>query len=81
MTDSSSTAEINLPELSDDTLWDATDVARWLKVSRSWVYQAAESGKLPSLKIGGLLRFDPAVVKAWALTGGGKVVQMVGRKG
>jgi len=31
--------------------WDAQDVARYLKVSRSWVYHRAESGELPSLKI------------------------------
>jgi hypothetical protein len=26
-----------------ETLWDARDVARYLKASRSWVYQKAES--------------------------------------
>ena len=41
-------------------------MARYLKVSRSWVYQKAEAGLLPCLKIGGLLRFDPATVRAWA---------------
>jgi excisionase family DNA binding protein len=46
-------------------LWDAQDVARYLKASRSWVYQKAEAGLLPSLRIGGLLRFDPATVRAW----------------
>ena len=49
-----------------DTLWDANDVASYLKASRSWVYQRAEAGLLPCLRIGGLLRFDPAVVQAWA---------------
>jgi excisionase family DNA binding protein len=48
------------------TLWDARDVARYLKTSRSWVYQKAEAGLLPSLRIGGLLRFEPHVVRAWA---------------
>lgn len=50
-----------------ESLWDANDVARFLKVSRSWVYQKAESGELPSLKIGGLLRFNPAVIRRWVL--------------
>jgi hypothetical protein len=27
-----------------DDLWDANGVARYLKVSRSWVYQKAEEG-------------------------------------
>jgi len=49
-----------------DTLWDARDVARYLKASRSWVYQKAEAGLLPSLRIGGLLRFEPEAVRAWS---------------
>jgi excisionase family DNA binding protein len=52
--------------LQDSPLWDANDVARYLKVSRSWVYQRAESGQLPSLRVGGLVRFDPEVVHAFA---------------
>jgi len=48
-----------------EPLWDAHDVARYLKVSRSWVYQKAEADLLPSLRVGGLLRFDPATVRAW----------------
>ncbi len=50
-----------------ETLWDARDVARYLKVSRSWVYQRAEAGLLPHLRIGGLLRFRPALIRAFAL--------------
>lgn len=49
-----------------ESLWDAKDVARFLKVSRSWVYQKAEAGELPYLRIGGLVRFEPETVRAWA---------------
>jgi excisionase family DNA binding protein len=49
-----------------DRLWDAKDVARYLSVSRSWVYQHAEDGTLPCLRIGALLRFDPAAIRAYA---------------
>jgi excisionase family DNA binding protein len=49
-----------------EELWDANDAARYLKVSRSWVYQRAESGLLPCLRVGGLVRFDPATVRAFA---------------
>lgn len=49
-----------------DQLWDANDVARYLKVSRSWVYHRAEAGQLQHLRIGGLLRFDPVTVRAFA---------------
>ncbi len=43
-------------------LWDSNDVARYLKVSRSWVYHRAEAGLLPCVRIGSLLRFDPKVI-------------------
>jgi excisionase family DNA binding protein len=49
-----------------ETLWDARDVARYLKVSRSWVYQKAEAGLLPYLKVGGLVRFEPERIREFA---------------
>jgi excisionase family DNA binding protein len=48
-------------------LWDARDVAAFLKVSRSWVYHQAEAGTLPCLRIGGLLRFDAQKIRELAL--------------
>lgn len=45
-------------------LWDARDVAAFFKASRNWVYQQAELGKIPCVRIGGLLRFDPEKIKA-----------------
>jgi len=52
-----------------EALWDAKDVAAFLKVSRSWVYLHADAknDKLPSVRIGSLRRFIPAQVRAWAL--------------
>jgi predicted DNA-binding transcriptional regulator AlpA len=50
-------------------LWDTNDVARFLKVSRSWVYHRAEAGLLPCVRIGSLLRFDPEVVRCLAERG------------
>ena len=47
-------------------LWDANDVARYLKVSRSWVYHRCEAGTLPCLRVGGLVRFDPEAIRAFA---------------
>lgn len=49
-----------------EALWDAKDVAAYLKVSRSWVYQHAEDGTLPSVRIGGLRRFVPEQVRQYA---------------
>ena len=49
-------------------LWDPKDVAAFLRVSRSWVYQKAEAGLLPVVRMPGssLLRFDPEKVRAYA---------------
>lgn len=48
-----------------EELWTAKDVARYLKASRSWVYQRAEAGLLPSFRIGGMRRFEPESIRAW----------------
>jgi hypothetical protein len=52
--------------ISDDVLWGVDDVARFLKTSKSWVYQKAEAGLLPCIRICGLLRFDPEAIRALA---------------
>jgi excisionase family DNA binding protein len=59
-------------------LWTWREVARALKVSRSWIYAKAESGHLPSLRIGGMLRFDPAAIRRFALAPDavGKLVEL-----
>ena len=44
-------------------LWDANQVAAFMNVSRSWVYQRVESGKIPHVRVGGLVRFEPEAVK------------------
>jgi excisionase family DNA binding protein len=49
-----------------DPLWTVAQVAAYLQASRSWVYHQAECGRLPSLRIGGLLRFSPGAVRAYA---------------
>lgn len=51
------------PLPSEESLWDANDVARYLKVSRSWVYHQAENGTLPYRRVGALLRFEPASIR------------------
>ena len=49
-----------------ESLWDARDVAAYLKASRSWVYMKAEAGHLPFVRIGGLLRFHRSAIEAFA---------------
>ena len=44
------------------------DIARQLAVSRAWVYEAARTGRIPSVRIGGKdgpLRFVPEDIEAW----------------
>lgn len=50
---------------NDETLWTANDVAKYLQVSRSWVYHRAEAGELPCFRIGGHLRFSPEQVRGF----------------
>ncbi len=44
--------------------WKTRDVAEFLQASESWVRHAAAEGRLPCKRIGGLLRFDPAQIRA-----------------
>ncbi|MEN9818571.1 MAG: hypothetical protein RLZ32_2451 [Gemmatimonadota bacterium] len=60
-----------LGPLPEDRLWTVQDVSRYAQTSRSWVYQRAAEGALPSVKLGGLLRFDPQAIKQFFRTGGG----------
>jgi excisionase family DNA binding protein len=51
-----------------DDLLRPTVVARRLGVSRSWLYDAAKTGRIPSIRIGGEngpLRFHPEDVEHW----------------
>ncbi|HUB06292.1 MAG TPA: helix-turn-helix domain-containing protein [Myxococcales bacterium] len=59
-------AEASAAVAEPEGLWTAADVAGYLRCSRSKVYQAAEAGNLPSLHVGGQLRFEPEQVRAWA---------------
>jgi excisionase family DNA binding protein len=49
-------------------LLKANDVAQRLAVSRAWVYEAARTGRIPSVRIGGEdgpLRFVPDDIDQW----------------
>jgi excisionase family DNA binding protein len=51
------------PQANPEAMWDARDVAAFLRVSRSWVYHRAEEGTLPCVRVGGLLRFHAQRIK------------------
>ncbi len=57
-----------------ETLWDVDDVAGYLNVSTSWVYNAVASGNLPVVRVGSLLRFNPDAMRD--LVGGGKAASV-----
>lgn len=51
-----------------DQLLKPSDLARQLGVSRSWLYEAAKAGRIPSIRIGGEdgpLRFVPEDIDRW----------------
>ncbi len=50
---------------SPEPLWKASDVARFLSMSDSWVYKEAEAGRLPCLRLGAALRFRPEAIRRW----------------
>jgi excisionase family DNA binding protein len=45
----------------------AKELAKNLEVSQSWVLRKAKCGIIPSIRIGGLIRFSGKDVKAWIL--------------
>ncbi len=45
-------------------LWTVDQVARFLQVSKSWVYKRHAAGELPGLRFGGHLRFEPGAMEA-----------------
>ena len=49
-----------------EPLWTAKDVAAFLRVSRAWVYLHIRLGDLPYQRIGGLVRFFPQDIQAYA---------------
>jgi hypothetical protein len=51
-----------------DTLWDANDVAAFLKVSRSWVYHRAKCRQVPHVRAC-VIPFESASVLTYARGG------------
>lgn len=45
--------------------WTAEELAEVLSLSRKHIYKMAKKGRMPSLRIGGAIRFDPHATAAW----------------
>jgi excisionase family DNA binding protein len=48
-----------------EQLWTVREVASFLQLGRNAIYEMAERGDIPSLRIGSRVRFVPAEVRAW----------------
>ena len=46
-----------------EPLWDANQAAKFMGVSRSWIYQRVEAGLLPHIRVGSLVRFEPEALR------------------
>lgn len=64
-----------------DALWDANDVARFFKVSRSWVYLRIANNEIPFTRKFGVVRFEAEKIRAWARgeMGEGASITVIGR--
>ncbi len=51
--------------LDGTPLIDADELADYLRVSRSWIYEARRSKHLPHFRLDGKLRFSHALIDAW----------------
>lgn len=49
-------------------LIDAAGAAAQLGVPRSWVLAEARAGRIPHVRLGRYVRFEPAELAAWAAT-------------
>jgi excisionase family DNA binding protein len=53
------------PESYGTPLLDITELARWLATSQRHVRRLVEEQRVPYLKIGHYVRFDPSDIEAW----------------
>jgi excisionase family DNA binding protein len=47
------------------TAWTADELAEVLSLSTKHIYKLAKRGRMPSLRIGGAIRFDPHATAVW----------------
>lgn len=55
----------------EEALWNVNEVARFLNMSRSWVYKQVDAGAIPVARFGNRFRFHPARVREFATSLGG----------
>jgi len=55
---------------SVEPLWDARELAHRLGIHRTRLYHLVRTGRIPHLRIGRGVRFDPASIRTWEQSGG-----------
>lgn len=48
-----------------EPLWTVAETARFLSMSKQWVYKHAELGTLPCIRMGAALRFRPEAIRRY----------------
>jgi excisionase family DNA binding protein len=59
------TTETNETNEATAGLLDVEGAAKFLGVSKSWVYQAAARGELPAYRVGRKVRFTLELLRSW----------------
>jgi excisionase family DNA binding protein len=49
----------------NEALWTVREAAAFLRLGRNTIYEWAASGKLPSVRLGSRIRFQPSVLRRW----------------
>jgi excisionase family DNA binding protein len=55
---------------SVEPLWGARELAQRLGIHRTRLYHLVRTGRIPHLRIGRAIRFDPNVIRGWEQGGG-----------
>jgi excisionase family DNA binding protein len=53
----------------ESTLWTAAEAARYLKMSKKWVYRKALADEIPCHRFGSRVRFVPSELESWVAAG------------
>jgi len=68
----------DIPTPTRERLWTVREAAAFLRLGRNTVYEWAATGKLPALRLGSRIRFEPSALRQWvALQRGSGVPALV----
>lgn len=50
----------------NEPLWTVDETAKFLNMSKNWVYRRTEAGEIPHGKFGRVIRYSPARIREYA---------------